>query len=154
MTIASNEFSPVLELIGQTLTDIKVRYDLLMLRFGDYELHASCFTRVLRNHDILFTTMDYQSWDEEEYTHNDMYLNIADWGEKIIGQKVCSIDISPIYDLVIVLDNDTQIEIFNSEGKRRMTEEGEQWFFYKPEDESYPFLSVYSKHIHRENTHQ
>lgn len=142
-----NAFSPIFDLIGQTVTDIRVNWDLLIFCFGEYVLHANCFTRVICNQKILLTTMDYQSWDEENYTHNDMYLNIADWGEKIIGQQVKNITISPVYDFVVTLNNDVRIEIYNSDGNHRMCEEPMQWCFFKPEDKSYGMLCVWSNRV-------
>ena len=71
-----------------------------------------------------------------------MYLNIAKHGAMLIGQTVRSVEASKVNDLFIVLDNDAQIEIFSSEGSHQFSEESEQWFFYKPKDKTYPYLSV------------
>jgi tRNA nucleotidyltransferase (CCA-adding enzyme) len=142
MTTANNDFMPVYELVGQVMTDLGAHYEILILRFGEYEIHVSCFARILHNGKILLTTQDYQSWDEKDHKQNDMYLNIAKYGETLIGQKVRSVEVSPINDLFIVLDNDTRIEIYNSEASHQLSEESEQWFFYKPKDKEYPYLSV------------
>ena len=112
MTTANNDFMPVYELVGQVMTDLGAHYEILILRFGEYEIHVSCFARILHNGKILLTTQDYQSWDEKDHKQNDMYLNIAKYGETLIGQKVRSVEVSPINDLFIVLDNDTRIEIY------------------------------------------
>ena len=80
-----------------------------------------------------------------------MYLNIAKYGETLIGQKVRSVEVSPINDLFIVLDNDTRIEIYNSEASHQLSEESEQWFFYKPKDKAYPYLSVTNNGVETEN---
>ena len=141
MTTANNEL-PVYELVGQVMTDLGAHYEILILRFGEYEIHVSCFARILHNGKILLTTQDYQSWDEKDHKHNDMYLNIAKYGETLIGQKVRSVEVSLINDLFIVLDNDTRIEIYNSEASHHLSEESEQWFFYKPKDKAYPYFSV------------
>ena len=142
MTTANNDFMPVYELVGQVMTDLGAHYEILILRFGEYEIHVSCFARILHNGKILLTTQDYQSWDEKDHKQNDMYLNIAKYGETLIGQKVRSVEVSPINDLFIVLDNDTRIEIYNSEASCQLSEESEQWFFYKPKDKTYPYFSV------------
>lgn len=142
MTTANNEFMPVYELVGQTMSDLGAHYECLILRFGEYEIHVSCFARILHNGKILLTTQDYQSWDEKDYKHNDMYLNIAKYGAALIGQTVRSVEVSKVNDLFIVLDNDAKIEIFCSEGSHQLSEEREQWFFYKPKDKEYPYLSV------------
>ena len=141
MTTASKEI-PVYELVGQVMTDLGAHYEILILRFGEYEIHVSCFARILHNGKILLTTQDYQSWDEKDHKQNDMYLNIAKYGETLIGQKVRSVQVSPINDLFIVLDNDTRIEIYNSEASHQLSEESEQWFFYKPKGKTYPYWSV------------
>lgn len=142
MTTANNEVMPVYELVGQTMSDLGAHYEILILRFGEYEIHVSCFARILHNGEILLTTQDYQSWNEKDHKHNDMYLNIAKHGESIIGQKVQAVEISPTNDLFITLDNDVRIEIFSSNGNLQLTDEKEQWFFYKPKDKAYPFLSI------------
>ena len=142
MTTANNKSMPVYELVGQVMTDLGAHYEILILRFGEYEIHVSCFARILHNGKILLTTQDYQSWDENDHKRNDMYLNIAKHGATLIGQTVRSVEVSKVNDLFIVLDNDAQIEIFNSNGNQQLSEENEQWFFYKPKDKTYPYLSV------------
>ena len=89
MKPANNAFLPVYELVGQVMTDLGAHYEILILRFGEYEIHVSCFARILHNGKILLTTQDYQSWDENDHKHNDMYLNIAKHGATLIGQKKC-----------------------------------------------------------------
>lgn len=150
MTTASDELSPVYELVDQTLSDLGAHYEILILRFGEYEIHASCFTRIVHNRNILLTTQDYQSWDEKDYKYNDMYLNIAKYGSALIGQCVRSVKVSPVNDLFVVLDNGARIEIFNSEADHRLSDEREQWFFYKPKDKTFPYLSVTNKGIKQE----
>ena len=142
MTTANNTLAPVNELVGQTLSDLGAHYEILILRFGEYEIHVRCFARIVHNGEILLTTQDYQSWDEKDHKHNDMYLNIAKHGAALIGQRVLSVEVSPINDLFIVLNNDARIEIFSSDGSHSLSEESEQWFFYKPKDKTYPYLSV------------
>ena len=151
MTTANNDFMPVYELVGQVMTDLGAHYEILILRFGEYEIHVSCFARILHNGKILLTTQDYQSWDEKDHTQHDMYLNIAKYGETRIGQKVRSVEVSPINDLFIVLDNDTRIEIYNSEASHQLSEESEQWFFYKPKDKTYPYWSVTNNGVETES---
>ena len=151
MTTANNDFMPIYELVGQVMTDLGAHYEILILRFGEYEIHVSCFARILHNGKILLTTQDYQSWDEKDHKHNDMYLNIAKHGETLIGQKVRSVEVSPINDLFIVLGNDSRIEIYNSEASHKLSEESEQWFFYKPKDKTYPYWSVTNNGVETES---
>jgi len=151
MTTANNAFLPVYELIGQVMTDLGAHYEILILRFGEYEIHASCFTRILHDGKILLTTQDYQSWDEKDHKHNDMYLNIAKYGETLIGQTVRSVEISKANDLFIVLGNDVQIEMYNSEGSHQFSGNSEQWFFYKPKDKTYPYFCLTNDGAEEEN---
>lgn len=65
MTTANNELMPVYELVGQTMSDLGAHYEILILRFGEYEIHVSCFARILHSRKILLTTQDYQSWDKK-----------------------------------------------------------------------------------------
>ena len=148
---AKNEFHPVFDLIGQTLSDLGAHYEILILRFGEYEIHASCFARIVLNGEILLTTLDYQSWDEKDHRHNDMYISIAKHGEALLGQKVQTVEISPANDLFVTLDNNARIEIFSSNGKLQLTDEIEQWFFYKPKDKAYPYLSITNNCVETES---
>ena len=150
MTTASNEL-PVYELIGQTMSDLGAHYEILILRFGEYEIHVSCFARIIHDGKILLTTRDYQSWDEKDHKHNDMYFNIAKHGEALIGQSVRSVEVSKVNDLFIVLENGAQIEIYSGNGRHQLSEESEQWFFYKPKDKAYPYLSVTNNGVETEN---
>ena len=52
-------------LVGSKLEDIKLACQMLILNFGNVGIHCQQFTRVSKNNDILFTTLDYQSWDEK-----------------------------------------------------------------------------------------
>ncbi len=142
MATANDELSCVYELIGQTLRDLGAHHEILILRFGEYEIHVSGFARIIHNETILLTTQDYQSWDGNDHKHNDMYLNIAKYGKSLIGQQVKAIEVSPVKDLFVTLDNDARIEIFNSNGSLHWTDEMEQWFFFKPKEETYPFLCI------------
>ena len=151
MTTANNNIMPVYELVGQMMTDLGAHYEILILRFGEYEIHVSCFARIIHDGKILLTTQDYQSWDKKVHKHNDMYLNIAKHGATLIGQTVCSVEISQVNDLFIVLDNDVRIEIYSSDGSTGYQEESEQWFFYKPKDKTYPFLSVTNNGVETES---
>ena len=151
MTTASNKSIPVYELVGQVMTDLGAHYEIMILRFGEYEIHVSCFARIIHSGKILLTTQDYQSWDEKDHKHNDMYLNIAKHGATLIGQTVRSVEVSKVNDLFIVLGNDVQIEIYSSAGSHRLSEESEQWFFYKPKDKTYPYWSVTNNGVETES---
>ena len=110
----------------------------------------SCFARILHNGKILLTTQDYQSWDEKDHKHNDLYLNIAKHGATLIGQTVRSVEVSKVNDLFITLTNDVKIEILSSNVSLQLSDKNEQWFFYKPKDKTYPYLSVTNNGIETE----
>ena len=150
MATANDIIFPVYELVGQSLTDIGVHHEILILRFGEYEIHVTCFARILHNNEILLSTQDYHSWDGKECRRNDMYRNIAIHGASLIGQTVRSIDVSPVNDLFVVMGNGARIELYNSNGNLCLTEYAEQWFFYKPKDSTYPYLSISNMGIERE----
>ena len=151
MATANNKAMLVYELVGQVLTDLGAHYEIMILRFGEYEIHVSCFARIIHNGKILLTTQDYQSWDKKDHKNNDMYLNIAKHGATLIGQTVRSVEISKVNDLFIVLDNDVQIEIYSSDGYHRLSEESEQWFLYKPKDNAHPYFCVTNNDVETEN---
>ena len=150
MTTTNSKLAPIRDLMGQTLSDLGAHHEILILRFGEYEIQVSCFARIIQNGEILLTTQDYQSWDGKDRKNNDMYLNIAKHGATLIGQTVRSVEVSNVNDLFIVLDNDAKIEIFSSEGRHRLSEESEQWFFYKPRDNAYSYLSVTNNGANKE----
>ncbi len=144
MTNSDKTFSRVSELVGQNLTDIGANYEILILKFGEYEVHVSGFARIINGRNIMLTTNDYHSSNDKDYRHNDMYFNIAKFGSELIGRSVINVDVSPINDLFIKLDNEIRIEIFNSSGNLSFSHETEHWFLYKPEDKSFPYISVSS----------
>ena len=141
MTTVSNEL-PVYELVGQTMSDLGAHYEILILRFGEYEIHVSCFARILHNGKVLLTTRDYQIWDEKDHKYNDMYLNIAKHGATLIGQTVRSVEMTAVNDLFITLTNDVKIEILSSNGSLQLSDKNEQCLFYKPKDKTYQYLCV------------
>ncbi|MGM9858718.1 MAG: hypothetical protein ACI311_05695 [Bacilli bacterium] len=54
------------QLVGSKLKDIKLVCQMIVFDFGNVGIHCQQFTRVSKNGDILFTTLDYQSWDEKK----------------------------------------------------------------------------------------
>ena len=121
--------------------------EMMMFGFGDFALHAQCFTRIIRGGDILASTLDYQNWDGETDTNNDEWYFVEKYRPEIIGGRVTNVEISPVNDVLIELDNGVRIEIYVSNGFFHYGEDREQWVFFKPEDESHPFISVNSKSI-------
>lgn len=132
-------------IVGKSLNDLNFACEMMMLSFGEFELHAQGFTRVILSNDVLFTTMDYQSWDGTEESHNDQWHFGEKYRDKIIGGLVEATELSPVNDLSIRLNNGIQIEIIIANGYSFYHDEREQWVFFKRGDHSQPFITVYNK---------
>lgn len=133
-------------IVGKQLVSINLACEMMMFSFGEYELHAQCFTRIIRNNDILVTTLDYQSWDGEISTHNDEWFFLEQFKPQITG-SIVSVDINPRYDVTIKLDSGIIIELYIKNGYQHFEEEHEQWVFFKRNDNSHPFITVYNKTV-------
>jgi len=134
-------------IISKPLTALNFACEMMMFSFGEYRLHVQCMTRVLLYDEILFTTQDFQSWDGENQKNNDLWHFGEKFRERIIGGRVRTVDVSPLYDLKITLDNGVSMELFISNGFHHYDEESEQWVFFKHHDYSFPFISVYNKSV-------
>ena len=133
-------------IVGKQLVSINLACEMMMFSFGEYELHAQCFTRIIRNNDILVTTLDYQSWDGEISTNNDEWFFLEQFKPQITG-GIVSVDINPRYDVTIKLDSGIIIELYVKNGYQHFEEEHEQWVFFKRNDNSHPFITVYNKTV-------
>ncbi len=132
------------KLKGKKLTDLHMACEMMMFTFEEYALHTLCLTRIVLNGDILTTTLDYQSWDEKEDSHNDEWYFVEQYREGILGGVVLSVTVSPLHDLTLQLDNGINLELFVKNGYHHYGEEEEQWRFFPIEDDS-PHVVVYSK---------
>lgn len=133
-------------IVGKQLVSINLVCEMMMFSFGEYELHTQCFTRIIRNNDILVTTLDYQSWDGEISTNNDEWFFLEQFKPQITG-VIVSVDINPRYDVTIKLDSGIIIELYVKNGYQHFEEEHEQWVFFKRNDNSHPFITVYNKTV-------
>ena len=70
---------------GKRLDAINLACEMMMFSFGEYELHAQCLTRIIRENDVLVTTLDYQSWDGETEENNDEWFFVEQNRDKIVG---------------------------------------------------------------------
>ena len=131
-------------IVGKQLTGLNLACEMMMFSFGDYELHAQCFARIILDQELITTTLDYQSWDGENDCNNDEWFFTERYREQIVGGVVLDVEISPIHDLVIQMDNGIRIELFMANGLHHYGEEREQWVFFKHDDSGYPFISVRS----------
>ena len=134
-------------IIGKSLDDLNFACEMMMFSFGEFELHAQGFTRVILLNDVLFTTMDFQSWDGIEESHNDQWHFAEKYRDKIIGGLVENIELRPVNDLIIRLNNGIQIEVMIANGYSFYNDEQEQWVFFKRGDRSQPFITVYNKEL-------
>ena len=64
-----------------------------------------------------------------------------------MGGIVTSVNVSSLYDVVIILDNGIRIELINKNGYHHFDNECEQWRLFKIDDYSYPHITVYSKTV-------
>ena len=150
------EFENIItKIVGLQLSDVKPICEMMVFHFEQYSLHSQCLTRIIKNNDILVTTLDYQSWDEECSENNDEWFNLDKFKSEITGGKVLDIKLSPLRDLIITLDNDITIEILIQNSYSHYDDEQEQYrFFEAAEDDEtderknmQPHYVVYSKHI-------
>ena len=132
---------------GKQLLHVCCEAEILDFDFAPLALHAMGCSRVIKNNDILVTTLDYQSWDLEESTHNDECFNVERFYSEIVGGRVVSVAVSPCHDLSIELDNHVVIECRIANAYPHYEEEQEQWVLFEPtKDHSGAFLTVYNKH--------
>lgn len=135
-------------LVGKKLLHICCETEILDFDFAPLALDAIGCTRVIKSNDILVTTLDYQSWDLSESTHNDEWFNVKKFYSEMIGGTVISVEISPCHDLRITLDNDIVIECLIANAHPHYEEEQEQWVLFEPtKDHSGTYLTVYNKSI-------
>lgn len=134
-------------ILGLRLDELNLACEMMMFHFGAYALHAQCLVRILKDRKILVTTLDYQRWDERIPENNDEWYFIEKYRAEILGGKVVSAELNPLHDLRICMDNGVAVELLIANGDHHYGEEREQWVFFKPDDESHPFVSVYDKSI-------
>lgn len=143
---ALNNF--IQEVVGKKLLELYNACEMMIFDFGEYQLHASCLTRVSKGNDILVTTLDYQNWDGKTDTNNDEWFFVKKFQDEIVGGIVLSVELSSIKDLKIIMDNDITIELYISNGYNHYDDEIEQWRFIKKiEEESAIHLVVNSKTV-------
>ena len=134
-------------IVGKQLDALNLACEMMMFSFGKYELHVQCLTRIICENDILVTTLDYQSWDGEVEDNNDEWYFLEQHRAKIVGGIVTSVNVTPLHDVVIILDNGIKIELFVKNGYHHFDDAHEQWVFFSRHDHFYPFITVYSKTV-------
>lgn len=140
-------------IVGLKLNAIRYACEMLMFDFERYTIHSQCLTRIIKDDDILLTTLDYQSWDGEHEENNDEYYNLAKYKSEIEGGKVLSVEVNPLCDVIIALDNEITIQILIQCSYAHYVEENEQYRFFKVSDDETenkklpPHYVVYSKNI-------
>ena len=134
-------------IVGKQLDALNLACEMMMFSFEKYALHAQCLTRIIFENDILVTTLDYQNWDGEVEENNDEWYFVEQNRAKIVGGIVTSVNVNPLHDIVIMLDNGIRIELFVQNGYHHFDDKHQQWAFFKRHDHSYPFITVYSKTV-------
>ena len=134
-------------IIGKQLDALNMACEMMMFSFEKYVLHSQCLTRIICKNDVLVTTLDYQSWDGETEGNNDEWYFVEQNKDKIVGGTVTSVKVNALHDVTIVLDNSISIELFVKNGYHHFDDEQEQWVFFKHNDHSHPFITVYNKSV-------
>ena len=134
-------------IVGKKLETINLACEMMMFSFEDYSLHTLCLTRIIQENDILVTTFDYQNWDRKVDKNNDELYFIKKYKKRIVDGTVTSVNITPLHDLQITMDNNILIELFISNGYHHFGDEKEQWIFFRQDDHHYPFITVCSKTV-------
>ena len=147
------------KIVGLRFTNVGGACNMLMFTFGsndvEYAIHAQCFTRIIKNDDILVTTFDWQSWDGKNEENNDYLYNLKKFKPDIEGGIVVLVEVNTLFDVTITLDNGVTIQIFIDNSYQHYNDEWEQYRFFQcsPEDEADksdnipPHYVVYSKYI-------
>ena len=134
-------------IVGKKLEKLNLACEMMMFSFEDYAFHALGLTRIIKDNDILVTTLDYQNWDRKNDDNNDESYFVKKYRDKIEGGVVISVSVTPLYDVEIIMDNGIKIELFVKNGYHHFDDENEQWVFFRVDDHSYPFISVCSKSV-------
>lgn len=137
-------------LMGKKLVHFCCEAEILDFSFDPLTLHAMGFSRVIKNNDVLVTTLDYQSWDQIESTNNDEWFNMKRFNSEIVGGTAISVEMSAWHDLRIELDNGVTIECLIANAYPHYEEEFEQWVLFESTEnpsETGTFLTVYNKSV-------
>jgi len=134
-------------IVGKKLEELNLACEMMMFSFEDYDFHALGLTRIIKDNDILVTTLDYHNWDGETSENNDELYFVKKYRDKIEGGVVTSVRVGSLYDIEIVMDNGIKIELFIKNGYNHFDDENEQWVFFKRDDDSFPYISVWSKSV-------
>lgn len=140
----------VQSLVGKKLRHLCCEAEILDFDFPPLALHAMGCSRIIKGNELLVTTLDYQSWDQSESTHNDEWFNVKAFHSEIVGGTVLSVHLSPWHDLRIELDNGVVIECLIANAQPHYADEQAQWVLFEPtksRDGAGAFLTVYNKSI-------
>lgn len=156
----SEELQKIIEkIVGLRLNTVNCVCEMLVFDFTNdevtYAIHSQCLTRIIKNDDILVTTLDYQSWDMKEDENNDEWYNLKIYKSVIENGIVTSVKLNSLYDLIITLDNGIIIQFYIKNSYAHYDEEKEQYrFFEVDKDENIkenkklpPHYVIYSKYI-------
>ena len=140
-----NEYLQVI--VGKKLEKLNLACEMMMFSFEEYAFHTLGLTRIIKDNDILVTTLDYQNWDGEVNENNDEWYFANKYRDEIEGGVVTAVSVSPLYDVEIIMNNGVKIELFVKNGYHHFDDENEQWVFFRHDDHEHPFISVWSKSV-------
>ena len=134
----------------KTLDSLNLACEMMMFTFGDIAIHSQCFTRIMLKEQVLLTTLDYQSWDQENEKNNDEWYNLSLYKKSILNNRVTKTLLTNTNDAFIWLENDISIQIFISNGSPHYVEDCEQWRIFEVDNKESSHIVVYSNSIKEE----
>ena len=84
-----NEYLQVI--VGKKLENLGLACEMMVFSFEDYAFHALGLTRIIKDNDILVTTLDYQNWDRKNDENNDESYFVKKYRDRIEGGIVISV---------------------------------------------------------------
>mgnify|MGYP004699675843 CR=1 FL=1 len=115
-------------LTGKPLCCLCFACEAMLFDFGDISVHSQCFTRVIHENRILFTTWDYQNWDGVTDTENDEWVQGKRYRDEMLNRKVVRTELTGTNDLFVWLEGGYLLQLFVSNGAEPLYGvPGEQW---------------------------
>ncbi|NLG31546.1 MAG: hypothetical protein GX546_03120 [Acholeplasmataceae bacterium] len=134
-------------LLGLKLNRMSLMCEMMVFDFGNYGLHCQALTRIRKNNDILFTTYDYQSWDQKVSKNNDEWYFFERYKSVIEGGIVKEISSNEANDLFITMDNGIFIDVIVANGYFYYDDDKEQWRLLCDKENDSLHMVVYNKQI-------
>lgn len=133
----NNVMIKIEDINNSVLTKMKLVANMLCLNFAKEDftssLHIQCFYRIHKNNQVLVTSQDYYTFDndngDEDGMNNDLWMNLKNISNQIEGNLVTQVLSNDLKDVSLFLSNDYQIDIFISNSKSNFEDMIEQYRF-------------------------